>query len=391
MQRTSATATSALPRILLILFAAGWASNYFTALIPVLRASGNYPTGSLEAAFGIYALGLLPSLLSGGALADRFSPRKLTIAGTLVAAVGNVGILAFQSPIPTDISRFVVGIGVGLVMSAGTAWAGRVGPQGGGVAAGTALTLGFGIGPLVAGAIAVMVAPTLQVTIPVILTLTLSLVAVAFVLRLPTPVSATHVTDTKPATDAATTAVSIVPVLTRALPMALWVFACAATSIVTLVGRLDDRFAGPLAIGVMAFVTLGTGALTQAIARRINAGPKSGILGALFAALGFAVAAFAGNPAAPAFVFVCGILLGIGYGLCLRNGLMDIEQLAPPAKRGLVGGIYYVVTYVGFGLPFILTSIEPYAGTLVPMLVLAGLAVAIAALRAVQLRHVSQG
>lgn len=50
-------------------------------------------------------------------------------------------------------------------------------------------------------------------------------------------------------------------------------------------------------------------------------------------------------------------------------------------------GIYYVCTYLGFGLPLLLESLRPSVGTARPLLLLAGLAVTAAVLRSVQLRR----
>jgi hypothetical protein len=46
-----------------VLLGAGWGSNQFTPLLLVYRHSLELGTGTLEAMFGIYALGLLPGLL----------------------------------------------------------------------------------------------------------------------------------------------------------------------------------------------------------------------------------------------------------------------------------------------------------------------------------------
>ena len=48
--------------------------------------------------------------------------------------------------------------------------------------------------------------------------------------------------------------------------------------------------------------------------------------------------------------------------------------------------MFYVGTYLGFGLPVLLRAIQPAAGITAPILVLAGGAVLCAAIRAVQIR-----
>ena len=100
------------------------------------------------------------------------------------------------------------------------------------------------------------------------------------------------------------------------------------------------------------------------------------------------VAWFAGMEAlGQVWLFIlASMALGTAYGLCLREGLLDIETFTPAGKRGTAVGIYYVATYLGFGLPVLLESLLPVAGPTIPLFVLAAVAVGSAAIRTVQLR-----
>jgi hypothetical protein len=80
------------------------------------------------------------------------------------------------------------------------------------------------------------------------------------------------------------------------------------------------------------------------------------------------------------------VVLGSAYGLCLRAGLVDVGTLTPPEHRGVTVGIYYVCTYLGFGLPVLLEALRDGVGTTAPLLVLTALATGAALLRVVQLR-----
>lgn len=82
---------------------------------------------------------------------------------------------------------------------------------------------------------------------------------------------------------------------------------------------------------------------------------------------------------------VASLVLGTAYGLCLQQGLVDVERLTPAGSRGTVIGIFYVFTYLGFGLPVLLEALLPALGAVVPLLALAGLAVLSALLRGLQL------
>lgn len=68
-------------------------------------------------------------------------------------------------------------------------------------------------------------------------------------------------------------------------------------------------------------------------------------------------------------------LLGLGYGLCLREGLLDVETFSPPEVRGRVIGIYYVFTDLGFGLPPLLVWLNPQVGYALLFVALVGFAI----------------
>src|SRR6478672_5882565 len=53
------------------LLGAAWGSNQFTPMLLVYHRALGLGTGTLEALFGVYALGLVPGLLIAGPLSDR--------------------------------------------------------------------------------------------------------------------------------------------------------------------------------------------------------------------------------------------------------------------------------------------------------------------------------
>ncbi len=144
----------------------------------------------------------------------------------------------------------------------------------------------------------------------------------------------------------------------------------------------DERFASALA--------LGTGVVTQVLARRAGWGPRAGIVGALLAAGGFVLAAVVDHTAGIALFVLTSVVLGSAYGLCLRAGLLDVETLTPAEHRGAVIGIYYVCTYLGFGLPVLIEALRAPVGTLTPYVVLSAAALLAAGLRTAQLRRPAQ-
>jgi hypothetical protein len=385
-----------LPVVLALLLVAGWATNHFAAMIPVLREREGLSETVLAGAFGVYALGLLPGLLSGGALSDRVGRRSVVLVGSGVAAAGNLLMLGWQAAAVVFAGRLVVGIGVGLAMSAGTAWAGDLGGRKGTTVAGAVLTTGFALGPLVSGLIAQVVPGAASVVVPYAVTITLSLGTVLVALRTTSAVPATagpsvdappaHASPPAAPVPVAGDEGSVARALARAVPMALWVFSAVTVPIVVLSARLGGDYAGPWVPGVASALALGTGVAVQVAARRADWGPRAGVVGAVLAAVGFAVSAFVDGSGHVGGFVLASVVLGSAYGLCLRAGLLDVEALAPAGRRGTTLGVYYVCTYLGFALPVVLEGLREPVGAVVPLLALSGLALAAAGLRSVQIR-----
>ena len=373
----------ALAGVLALLTATGWAANHFSATIPVFADERGLSVALLDAVFGVYAVGLLPGLFLGGGLSDRVGRARVVLPGALLAAAGTVVLLLWHDPAGLLLGRFVVGLGAGLTFGAGTAWAADLGGTSGTVLAGVFLSTGFAVGPLTSGALAQW-APA-PLVLPFALSLLLSLGALGVAWR----VSAPH--GLRPRGDGAGPAPAAAYQSARAalawsLPVAIVVFGSATVELVTLTPRLPAGIDGPFLFGISAVLSLGGGIVIQAVARARGWGPRTGVVGLLCSALGFALVAAGGeHVGVPLFVAAC-LVMGLAYGLCLREGLLDVETLAPPARRGLLTGVFYVATYVGFGLPLLLTLLTPYAGVVLPAVGFSVLALALAACRGVQLR-----
>lgn len=371
--------------VLAVLLSTGWAANHFASLIPVLRVDEGLSHTVLDGVFGIYALGLLPGLLTGGALSDRVGRAVLVLPGALIASLGTLILLLWHDAPGLMVGRLVVGIGAGLAIGAGTAWAADLRGKSGTVMAGVVLTSGFALGPLFSGLLAQFAAFPLATPFVVSAVLSVgSVAAAASWSRTPAPTKAATFTQVPDRAERSGTGVKVA--LLWALPLAPWVFASATVSFVTMTARLGDRYSGPLLPGFAAALTLGAGILVQTAARHRNWGPQAGTVGAALAALGYCLVAVGGAHPALGLFIVCALVLGTAYGLCLREGLLDLESLAPPASRGALTGIFYVGTYLGFGLPVLLVVIEPTMGPSLPLVILAAVAAVVAVVRFRRLR-----
>ena len=146
-----------------VLLGTGWGANQFTPMLLVYRRALDLGTGTLEAMFGVYALGLIPGLLLAGPLSDARGRRAVVIPAAALSLLASLVLAAGADSVPLlFLGRLLAGLSSGAVFSAGTAWLREASRLDGAVAddhatarrAAIAMTAGFGLGPLVAGLLA---------------------------------------------------------------------------------------------------------------------------------------------------------------------------------------------------------------------------------------------
>jgi MFS family permease len=349
--------------VMAVLLATGWVANHFVALMPAISERQHLSTATLDAIFGIYAVGLLPGLLLGGRASDVLGRRAVALTGSATAVMGTVAMLLSQQAEVLTIGRLIVGVGVGLAMSSGTAWASDLKGPAGAATAGAVLIVGFAIGPFAGGLITGAGEPGVRISFAVAAALVVAAMAVTIVAaRRPTETNAAE-----PHSPKLTTAPQqgIAWALSWALPLAPWVFASATLGFVTIPTRVHTGLAAPVAAGLAALIVNGASGVIQIIARLGKWGPQSGTAGAVLAALSYALIAVAPPTMTPALSLPLLLILGCAAGLSLREGLIDLEATAPQRVRGTLTGVFYSVTYIGFGLPLLLTTAGPEATQLI--------------------------
>jgi MFS family permease len=370
--------------VLAILLATGWVANHFVALMPEISNRQHLSTATLDAIFGIYAVGLLPGLLLGGRVSDALGRRAVVLTGSGIAAAGTVAMLLSQQAGALTIGRLTVGLGVGLAMSSGTAWASDLKGTAGAATAGAVLMVGFAVGPFAGGLITGAGEPGVQISFAVAAALVVAAMAVTIVAaRRPTEPLAV---DADTAEQPEPSRQSVARALSWALPLAPWVFASATLGFVTIPARVHVGLAAPIAAGLAALTVNGASGIIQITARAANWGPRAGTVGAVLAALSYALIALAPPTMTVAQALPLLLILGCGSGLALREGLIDLEAAAPQHVRGTLTGVFYSVTYIGFGLPLLLTAAGPETTRLV-LAVMSVLAATAAVTRALRLRR----
>ncbi|WP_063000564.1 MFS transporter [Nocardia mikamii] len=388
-----ATAPRAWWGVAAAIFAIAWGGNEFTPLLVMYKNDG-LPVTTVNLLLFEYVLGIVPALLIGGPLSDRYGRRRLMRPAPLITAVGST-LLAFGSGVVPmlSIGRVLCGVGLGLAMAVGSSWLKELSqpPFGPASAPGIgarrsamSLTGGFAIGAGVAGVLAQW-APW-PATLAYLINVALCLIAAVRVLRAPETVAPQPVR--KPLRDDLRIPAAGHRRFRRiALPLALWLFTSAAAAYAILPTLAADRITGmPIAFSALiTVITLGCGFAIQSVARRIDL-PGTARIAALSLALttaGMAASVYAAATLQLWAVIATAAVLGFGFGIGMVAGLQEIERIARPDDLAGLTAVFYSVSYLGFGSPALLSLLHNALHIGYPVMFAAGAVIALGCLAVV--------
>lgn len=375
-----------------VLLGTGWGANQFAPMLLVYRQTLGLGTGTLEAMFGLYALGLIPGLLLAGPLSDARGRRPVVIPAAGLSLVASLALVAGAHSVALlFVGRLLAGISSGIVFGAGTAWLRETSLPPLGIAtqaaaarrAAVAMTAGFGLGPLMAGLVAQW-APASRV-VPYLPHIAVMAIVVLVVRHAPETV--THAASR-------TVRLSVPGVRSPRFrgvvaPMAPWVFAAPAIAFALLPSVVGtDRASSGIAVtAAITALTALAGVLIQPLARRLDAHVQSnraGIAGLLVTTVGLALAAVTAQVGQTWLLVPCAVVLGSAYGLSLVAGLIEVHRLAEEGALAGLTAAYYALTYLGFAAPYLLALAAHLASYPVLLSIAAVLALGTAALVALR-------
>ncbi|WP_433187000.1 MFS transporter [Actinoallomurus sp. CA-150999] len=350
------------------MFGVGWGANQFAPMLTVYRIRDGLSEASVTAMYGVYALGLIPSLLVAGPYSDRRGRRVvlrpvvvLSVAASLVLIAGA------DRPWLLYLGRFLAGVASGSAFSAGSAWVKELSegaPDGAGARRATvALSAGFGGGPFCAGLVAQWL-PHPRV-LPYVVHIALMALVIGAVWMAPETVSPDRAR--RSARRRLLPRSARHPRFTRAVaPWSPWVFGTATIGFATL-PALVARHAGgvPIAFnGAMTGLTLLSGILSQPPARWLagrghTLPPVAGLLAAV---AGLGLSAVVAVVPYPWYALPAAVLLGAGYGILLVSGLWEVERLADEDELAALVAIFYALIYLGFAVPFLIAVLAARIG-----------------------------
>ena len=380
-------------RAALALTAVGWGTNQFAPMVLLYREKLGVSASAAEAIFGLYAAGLIPGLLVAGPLSDRVGRRPVVTFAVLLSMLsGAVLMFGSHGLAWLSVGRVLVGVASGAAFSAGSAWVKELSaanPVAGAGArrASVAMTVGFGLGPLIAGALAQWGPAAYE--IPYIPQLILSAVALAMLSRAPETVRR------KPSGVLSGGLLRLRGFSERrfvgvVLPMAPWVFGAATIAMVYLPGLAAGHVKSiSLAYaGATAMVTAMSGVLIQPAARKIAAS-AAGRNRARPRLLTLGLALVTGGTLADAGVaalnslgawqavltLAAAVIMGFGYGVLLVFGLAEVQRLAPPEDLAGMTAVFQAFSYLGFAAPYLLSALKNVASPSTLLLAVVGLGV----------------
>ncbi|WP_329392760.1 MFS transporter [Streptomyces lydicus] len=372
------------PRVAWTMTASGWSANQFSALLGAYRTEAGLSQSAVTGLFAVYVVGLIPGLLAGGPLADRYGRRPVALTALGLNLLSTCMLMAgAAAPWCLLPGRFVTGVGAGALLAAGSAWVKELSsppydPDGAPATAakrsGMFVSAGFASGGLAAALIAQWApAPMVTAYLP---HLALAVGAGAAAYRAPEslpararPGAAVPPTDPVPWSRFRRTI----------LPLAPWVFAAPTIGFVTLPGLVAGGLTGWQTVyaGVATALAPGCGLAVQPLARLLAARHHlvRGTAGPLTIALGLAVAATAAATAQPWWALAATAILGAGYGLTLSFALTEVTALAPRTALARLTALFWTLAYLGMFAPYALTALSTAFGP--PALLRAGALLAV--------------
>ena len=270
-------------------------------------------------------------------------------------------VLGPRSLVMIAIGRALAGLCSGVVFGAATAWVQEVSPDDGMSArrSALALTAGFGLGPVVAAALAQWVSDPLVV--PYLPHLLIGGAAVVALARTP---------EGAPARPAAAARRRWPPAAVRTrrfwlgvAPASPMVFGSVSLAIVVLPEEVTSaRSLSAGFAGLMTALSFSAGVAVQPLARRLRDMLTGGVAGLGCATAGAAIGIAAVAASSRVLAGAAAVLLGLAYGLCLVSGLRQAEHVANPDERGAVIACYYALAYLGFAAPYLVDGLGALVG-----------------------------
>lgn len=336
------------PAVLLVLalFTSTFAVNLQAPLYVAYAIESNVGATAVTIAFAAYVAGLMPTLLLLGGLSDRIG-RRIPVAMALLLGTAATSLLVIRPDWESLVlARVLLGIGTGLVTTAGTAYMieimGTDHARHATLLVTSATSLGFGGGALATSLSLGLQGPTLMPASFIALFAIAPLLA-AMVLKLPRVDTPQRVSLLRlPVFPAGTSVFGIA----MALAWSTTGMTIAVVPLELKAQSLDGW------TGLVIFLAIFIGFLCQPLARRMNNALALG-LGFVLIPLGFLIL-LAGVWSSSIILVLAGTCLtsSASYGFTYLAALTEVSIRAPNNRARATAGLF-IYAYAGFSLPVI--------------------------------------
>ncbi len=380
---SSTTGTRPWLPVALGMLAVAWGGNEFTPLLVMYREGYGFSPVVVDVFLFAYVVGIVPALLVGGPLSDRYGRRPLMLPAPLIAAAGSLLIaLGSHTAALLSAGRVLSGVALGLGMAVGGSWVKELSvdsPTAGARRAAMSLTAGFATGAGVAGVLAQWahwpdVLPY-AVHIGLAVLATLALAGVRETVR-----NADRTTPLRD--DLRIPTAGHARFVTVVLPVAPWVFGAASVAYAVLPGLMADHAgAFPVAFSaLLGVVALSSGFAIQALGRRIDtpSSARAVLVALAVVVVGMVLVAVAAEVLVVPMALLAAAVLGGGYGMAMVSGLQEVQRIAGPKDLAGLTAVFYSVTYLGFAVPALLALLVEETALTYPELFGAGVVLAAA-------------
>ncbi|TVT32991.1 MFS transporter [Amycolatopsis rhizosphaerae] len=326
-------------------------TNLPTPLYRGYATKFGFPPVVVTLVFAVYVAVLIPSLLVAGPLSDAIGRRRVVLPSMALAALGSLLFALATSTGWLFAARILQGLALGAASGPLTAALTELEPAGNRRRAALVSTVasagGLGLGPALGGLLA-QYAPEPYV-LPFAVEIALLVPAAAVISTLPETRARTRWRPRRPeipegmgpvfATSGTTgfLAFAVVGLFLTLIP----------TYVATLSGSRNLFLAGALVALMLACSALAQLAGYGRPARQLE------LAGLPLLAAGLALLAIAGGISSLTLLIVAIVIAGTGQGLAFLGGLTATNQAAPANRHAEVVSGFYVVLYLGVGVPVI--------------------------------------
>jgi MFS family permease len=322
--------------------------NLATPLYAVYRERFGFSATELTLIFATYTIVLIPSLLVFGQLSDRVGRRPVLVGGLLVASVGLL-LLSIASSTPwLFVARAVQGASLGAVVGTAAAALVELQPQGDHERAALATVLaqsgGSAAGPLLGGALAQWAPAPLKLCYLLALGASVLTAALVLAIREPREPSGEWRLQ-RPSVPAAVRGRFARASLTGA---SVWAVGALYLSVIPSYASKLLATNDLALLGAISALMLAMACPVQVLGVRGLVSPqRAQPAGLVILVAGLAALVLAFPAQSLALVLVAAVLAGLGLGLGYFGSQAEINDLAPPERRGEVTAAFITCLYTG--------------------------------------------